>query len=224
MDNDIILQKAANQARGLAIDAIEARASGHLGLPLGCAEIGAVLFGEILKINPKRPDWLNRDRFILSAGHGSMFLYAWLHISGYDLTIEDLKNFRVKGSKTPGHPEFGETPGVEATSGPLGQGIANAVGFALAESHLAAEFNKPGFEIVDHYSYALCGDGCLMEGVSAEAASLAGTLGLGKLIVLYDSNNITIEGDTATAFTENVRERFAIKKILGSWIERKLHT
>ena len=140
MDKDNILQKAANQARGLAIDAIEARASGHLGLPLGCAEIGAVLFGEILKVNPKKPDWLNRDRFILSAGHGSMFLYSWLHISGYELSIADLKNFRVKGSKTPGHPEFGETPGVEATSGPLGQGIANAVGMAVSEKMAAARY------------------------------------------------------------------------------------
>ena len=208
MDNDIILQKAANQARGLAIDAIEARASGHLGLPLGCAEIGAVLFGEILKINPKRPDWLNRDRFILSAGHGSMFLYAWLHISGYDLTIEDLKNFRVKGSKTPGHPEFGETPGVEATSGPLGQGIANAVGMAMSEKMAAARFNSDSLKIFDHNVWCLAGDGCMQEGISSEASALAGLYKLDNLILLYDSNDVTLDemasktmsGDTAMRY------------------------
>lgn len=208
MDNDIILQKAANQARGLAIDAIEARASGHLGLPLGCAEIGAVLFGEILKINPKRPDWLNRDRFILSAGHGSMFLYAWLHISGYDLTIEDLKNFRVKGSKTPGHPEFGETPGVEATSGPLGQGIANAVGMAMSEKMAAARFNSDSLKIFDHNVWCLAGDGCMQEGISSEASALAGLYKLDNLILLYDSNDVTLDEMASKTMSEDTAMRY----------------
>ena len=158
MSNEI-LQKAANEARGLAIDAINACSSGHLGLPLGCAEIGAVLFGEILKMDPSTPTWLNRDRFILSAGHGSMFLYSWLHISGFDLSIEDLKSFRLKGSKTPGHPEFGETPGVEVTSGPLGQGIGNAVGMAISEKMAAATFNSADFKVFDHKVWCLAGDG-----------------------------------------------------------------
>ena len=208
MDNEIILQKAANQARGLAIDAIEARASGHLGLPLGCAEIGAVLFGEILKINPKRPDWLNRDRFILSAGHGSMFLYAWLHISGYDLTIEDLKNFRVKGSKTPGHPEFGETPGVEATSGPLGQGIANAVGMAMSEKMAAARFNSHSLKIFDHNVWCLAGDGCMQEGISSEASALAGLYKLDNLILLYDSNDVTLDEMASKTMSEDTAMRY----------------
>ena len=208
MDNDIILQKAANQARGLAIDAIEARASGHLGLPLGCAEIGAVLFGEILKINPKRPDWLNRDRFILSAGHGSMFLYAWLHISGYDLTIEDLKNFRVKGFKTPGHPEFGETPGVEATSGPLGQGIANAVGMAMSEKMAAARFNSDSLKIFDHNVWCLAGDGCMQEGISSEASALAGLYKLDNLILLYDSNDVTLDEMASKTMSEDTAMRY----------------
>lgn len=208
MDNDIILQKAANQARGLAIDAIEARASGHLGLPLGCAEIGAVLFSEILKINPKRPDWLNRDRFILSAGHGSMFLYAWLHISGYDLTIEDLKNFRVKGSKTPGHPEFGETPGVEATSGPLGQGIANAVGMAMSEKMAAARFNSDSLKIFDHNVWCLAGDGCMQEGISSEASALAGLYKLDNLILLYDSNDVTLDEMASKTMSEDTAMRY----------------
>ena len=159
--------------------------------------------------DPARPDWENRDRFVLSAGHGSMLLYSLLHLFGYGLTIDDLKQFRQWGSKTPGHPEFGHTVGVEATSGPLGQGVATAVGMAMAEAHLAARFNEPGYPIVDHYTYALCGDGCLMEGVSGEAASLAGTLALGRLIVLYDDNDISIEGNTDVAFKEDVGARFA---------------
>ena len=208
MDKDNILQKAANQARGLAIDAIEARASGHLGLPLGCAEIGAVLFGEILKVNPKKPDWLNRDRFILSAGHGSMFLYSWLHISGYELSIGDLKNFRVKGSKTPGHPEFGETPGVEATSGPLGQGIANAVGMAVSEKMAAARFNSETEKIFDHNVWCLAGDGCMQEGISSEASALAGLFKLDNLILLYDSNDVTLDESASKTMSEDTAMRY----------------
>jgi transketolase len=200
---------AVNTIRFLSAEAIQKAKSGHPGLPLGAAPAAYTLWSKYMKHNPADSKWADRDRFVLSAGHGSAMLYSLFNVFGYGTTIEDLKNFRQYKSATPGHPEYGVAAGIETTTGPLGQGIANAVGFALAESHLAAEFNKPGFNIVDHYSYALCGDGCLMEGVSGEAASLAGTLGLGKLIVLYDSNNITIEGDTSTAFSENVRERFA---------------
>lgn len=207
MENSI-LQTAANEARGLAIDAISARASGHLGLPLGCAEIGAVLFGEILNFDPKRPDWLNRDRFILSAGHGSMFIYAWLHIAGYNLSIEDLKNFRVMHSKTPGHPEFGETEGVEITSGPLGQGVGNAVGMAISEKMAEARFNTENSQIFGHKIWCLAGDGCLQEGVSAEACSLAGTLKLDNLIIIYDSNDITLDAPESKSSTEDVGMRF----------------
>lgn len=207
MDNET-LQKAANEARGLAIDAVEARASGHLGLPLGCAEIGAVLFGEILKFDPKKPEWLNRDRFILSAGHGSMFLYSWLHISGYDLSIEDIKSFRMKGSKTPGHPEFGETPGVEVTSGPLGQGIGNAVGMAVSEKMAAARFNSADMKVFDHKVWALCGDGCMQEGVSAEAAAFAGRHKLDNLILLYDSNDVTLDACAEKTSAENTAMRY----------------
>ena len=203
-----ILQQAANQARGLAIDAIEKCASGHLGLPLGCAEIGAVLFSEILNINPKSPKWLNRDRFILSAGHGSMFIYSWLHLSGFNLSIDDLKNFRMKGSKTPGHPEFGETEGVEATSGPLGQGIGNAVGMAISEKMAAARFNTADFDIFNHKVWCLAGDGCIQEGVSQEAAALAGTLKLGNLVVLYDSNDVTLDAMADKTMAENTAMRF----------------
>lgn len=205
---DTILQLAANQARGLAIDAIEKCASGHLGLPLGCAEIGAVLFSEILDIDPAKPKWLNRDRFILSAGHGSMFLYSWLHLSGFNLTIEDLKNFRMKGSKTPGHPEFGETDGVEATSGPLGQGIGNAVGMAISEKMAAARFNTAEHKIFDHKVWCLAGDGCMQEGVSAEAAALAGTLKLGNLVLLYDSNDVTLDAMADKTMREDTALRF----------------
>lgn len=199
---------AINTLRFLSAEAIQKAKSGHPGLPLGAAPAAYTLWSKYMKHNPADSKWADRDRFVLSAGHGSALLYSLFNIFGYGTTIEDLKNFRQFESATPGHPEYGMAKGIETTTGPLGQGIANAVGFALAESHLAAEFNKPGFNVVDHYSYALCGDGCLMEGVSAEAASLAGTLGLGKLIVLYDSNKITIEGSTSIAFTENVRERF----------------
>ncbi len=203
-----ILQQAANEARGLAIDAIEKCASGHLGLPLGCAEIGAVLFSEILDINPKMPKWLNRDRFILSAGHGSMFIYSWLHLSGFNLSIDDIKKFRMKGSKTPGHPEFGETEGVEATSGPLGQGIGNAVGMAISEKMAAARFNTADFDIFNHKVWCLAGDGCIQEGVSQEAAALAGTLKLGNLVVLYDSNDVTLDAMADKTMAENTAMRF----------------
>ncbi|MDR1854095.1 MAG: transketolase, partial [Azoarcus sp.] len=174
--------------RALAIDAIQQANSGHPGAPLGMAEIAEVLWRRHLKHNPANPAWPNRDRFVLSNGHGSMLIYALLHLTGYDLSIDDIKNFRQLGAKTAGHPEVGHAPGVETTTGPLGQGIANAVGFALAEKVLAAEFNRPGHEIVDHHTYVFLGDGCMMEGVSHEACSLAGTLGLGKLIAFYDDN------------------------------------
>lgn len=201
-------QLTINCIRILCAEAIEKAKSGHPGITMGAAPMAYELWAEKLKHNPNNPNWIDRDRFVLSAGHGSMLLYSLLHLFGYDLTIEDIKNFRQLGSKTPGHPEVGKTPGVDASTGPLGQGFANAVGMAMAEAHLAAKFNREGYNIVDHYSYALCGDGCMMEGISYEAASLAGTLGLGKLIVLYDSNNITIEGDIDKVFTEDVRARF----------------
>ncbi len=194
--------------RTLSIDAIEAANSGHPGLPMGAAPMAYVLWSRYLRHNPNNPAWFNRDRFVLSAGHGSMLLYSLLHLSGYDVSIEDLKQFRQWGSKTPGHPEYGHTPGVEATTGPLGQGIAMAVGMAMAERFLAARFNRPGREVVDHYTYVLCGDGDLMEGVATEAVSLAGHLGLNKLIVLYDSNDISLDGPTDWSFTEDVKGRF----------------
>ncbi|BDR67052.1 transketolase [Clostridium tetani] len=199
---------AINTIRILSAEAIQKSNSGHPGLPLGSAPMAYTLWAKNMKHNPKNPNWTNRDRFVLSAGHGSMLIYSLLHLFNYGLTMEDLKNFRQWGSKTPGHPEYGHTIGVETTTGPLGQGIANAVGMAMAEAYLAEKFNKPGYELIDHYTYSLVGDGCLMEGISSEAASLAGTLGLDKLIVLYDSNNITIEGNTDIAFTEDVKGRF----------------
>ncbi|MDA3732230.1 transketolase [Niameybacter massiliensis] len=205
---NLLDQKTINTIRILSAEAIQKANSGHPGLPLGSAPMAYTLWSKYLKHNPHNPNWANRDRFVLSAGHGSALLYSLLHVFEYGLTIEDLQNFRQEGSLTPGHPEFGHTVGVELTTGPLGQGIASAVGMAMAERHLAAHFNKEGYDIVDHYTYALVGDGCLMEGISYEAASLAGTLGLDKLIVLYDSNNITIEGDTQIAFKEDVRARF----------------
>ena len=198
---------AINAIRVISAEAIQKAKSGHPGLPLGSAPIGYALFANHLKFNPKNPKFFDRDRFILSAGHGSMLNYALLHLFGYDVSMEDIKNFRQFGSKTPGHPEYGHTPGVETTTGPLGQGIANAVGMAIAETKLAAEFNRDGYPIVDHYTYAICGDGCMQEGIAYEAASLAGTLKLGKLIVLYDKNDITIEGNINTAFTEDVGAR-----------------
>jgi transketolase len=197
-----------NTIRILSAEGVQKANSGHPGLPLGAAPMAYTLWAKNMKHNPENPNWVNRDRFVLSAGHGSMLIYSLLHLFGYGLTIEDLKNFRQYGSKTPGHPEYGHTAGVEITTGPLGQGIANAVGMAMAETRLAAKFNKPGYEVVDHYTYALAGDGCMMEGISSEAASLAGTLALDKLIVLYDSNNISIEGHTDIAFRENVSKRF----------------
>ncbi|TCL58292.1 transketolase [Hydrogenispora ethanolica] len=203
-----MIHLVANTIRGLAADMVENAKSGHPGMPLGTADIAAVLYGEILNHHPTVPDWPNRDRFVLSAGHGSALLYSVLHLSGYDLSLEDLKQFRKLGSKTPGHPEFWHVPGVETTTGPLGQGIANAVGMALAERILAERFNQPGFEVMNHYTYAIAGDGCMMEGISSEASSLAGDLGLGKLIVIYDDNSISIEGSTEIAFNENVAERY----------------
>ncbi|MDY5484008.1 MAG: transketolase [Clostridium sp.] len=197
-----------NAVRILSADAIQKANSGHPGLPLGCAPIGYELWAHQMNHNPANPDWPNRDRFILSGGHGSMLLYSLLHLFGYgDLTKEDLMNFRQVGSRTPGHPEYGQTVGVEATTGPLGAGMAMAVGMAMAEEHLASVFNKEEYPVVDHYTYVLGGDGCMMEGISSEAFSLAGTLGLSKLIVLYDSNRISIEGSTDLAFRENVEER-----------------
>ena len=198
-----------NAIRVLAAEAIEKAKSGHPGLPMGCAPIGYTLFQNFLKFNPANLEWDNRDRFVLSAGHGSSLNYVLFHLYGMGITMDDLKEFRQLGSKTPGHPEYGHTAGVETTTGPLGQGIANAVGMALAEAHLAAKYNKPGFKIVDHYTYALCGDGCLEEGISYEACSFAGTHGLGKLILFYDDNEITIEGNTDVTFKENVGARFA---------------
>ncbi len=197
-----------NTIRVLAAEGVEKAKSGHPGLPLGAAAMAYALWGKQMRHNGANPNWPDRDRFVLSAGHGSMLLYTLLHLFGYGLTIEDLQNFRQLGSKTPGHPEYGHTVGVETTTGPLGQGIANAVGFAMAEAHLADHFNRPGFPVVDHYTYAITGDGCLMEGISSEASSLAGTLGLGKLILLYDDNGISIEGDTDIAFREDVGLRY----------------
>lgn len=197
-----------NAIRILSADAVQKAKSGHPGLPLGCASIAYELWARHMNHNPADPDWLNRDRFVLSAGHGSMLLYSLLHLYGYgNLTLEDLKEFRQLNSKTPGHPEYRHTVGVEATTGPLGAGMGMAVGMAIAEKHLAAIFNKEGYPVIDHYTFALGGDGCMMEGISSEALSLAGTLGLSKLIVLYDSNNISIEGSTDLAFTEDVEMR-----------------
>ena len=203
-----MLKEVANIVRGLSVDAVEKANSGHPGMPSGCAEIGSLLYGEVLKHDPSNPNWPDRDRFVLSAGHGSMLLYSLLHLSGYDVSLEELKNFRQLGSKTPGHPEYEETEGVETTTGPLGQGFSNAVGMAIVERHLASKFNKEDLDIIDHYTYTLMGDGDMMEGISSEAASLAGHLGLGKLIAIYDDNNISIEGSTDITFTESVPERF----------------
>ena len=202
------LENIAKTVRALSADGVEAANSGHPGLPLGMAEFGAWLFGERLNHNPGNSAWVNRDRFILSAGHGSIFIYSLLHLSGYKLPLEELKNFRQLHSRTPGHPEYGHTDGVETTTGPLGQGFANAVGMAMAQSYTAARFNTPDHEIINHYCYTLMGDGCMMEGISTEAASLAGHLKLGRLIAFYDSNNISIEGSTDLAFSEDVGKKF----------------
>ena len=199
---------ALNAIRVLSIDAIQKANSGHPGIVLGATPMLYELYAHHMRVDPQQPGWLNRDRFVLSAGHGSMMLYSLLHMMGYGVSMEDLKQFRQWGSKTPGHPEYRHTPGVDATSGPLGQGIAMAVGMAMAEEHLAAVFNKPGYALIDHYTYCLTGDGCMMEGVASEAASLAGTQKLRKLIVLYDRNKITIEGDTDAAFSEDVGMRY----------------
>ncbi len=201
-------QLAINTLRTLAIDAIEQANSGHPGMPMGAAPMAHVLWSRFMKVNPKNPAWIDRDRFVLSAGHGSMLLYAMLHLMKYDVSLEDLQNFRQWGSKTPGHPEYGHTAGVDATTGPLGQGIAMAVGMAMAERHLSATYNRDQYELVNHYTYVICGDGDLMEGVSGEASSLAGHLKLGKMIVLYDSNDICLDGDLSQSFTENVAMRY----------------
>ena len=206
--NKDILQIAANQARGLAIDAVHACHSGHVGLPLGSAEIGAVLYGHALSVNPDEPRWLNRDRFILSGGHGSMFLYSWLHLAGFDLDLEELKNFRQLHSKTPGHPEFKETAGVESTTGPLGQGIGNAVGFAVSQKMAAAKFNTDTHTILDNHIVALAGDGCIQEGVAQEASALAGHLHLDNLIVFYDSNDVTLDAMADRSQSEDTAMRY----------------
>ncbi len=203
-----IQQTAINALRFLAVDAVDKANSGHPGAPLGDAPMAYLLFHKYMRHNPKHSKWANRDRFVLSNGHASALLYGVLHLTGYDVTMDDLKGFRQWGSRTPGHPEYGDTDGVEVTTGPLGQGFAMGIGMAVAEKHLAAVYNKPGFDVVDHYTYIMCGDGDLMEGVSHEAGSLAGTLGLGKAIVLYDDNLISLDGPTELSFTENVLERF----------------
>jgi len=203
-----ILSQAANQARGLAIDAVHACSSGHLGLPLGAAEVGAYLFSDGLALDPSHPRWLNRDRFVLSAGHGSMFLYAWLHLSGFDLPIEEIRNFRQMGSKTPGHPEFGETDGVECTTGPLGQGVGNAVGLAVSGKMAAARYNTPDHAIFDHHVVCLAGDGCLQEGISSEASAFAGHFGLDNLILLYDCNRVTLDAMAAETQSEDTAKRY----------------
>ena len=201
-------QLCVNTIRTLAIDGVQKAGCGHPGMPMGMAEVAYVLWTQFLHHNPKNPDWFNRDRFVLSAGHGSMLLYSMLHLTGYDLPLEQLKQFRQWGSQTPGHPEYGLTPGVETTTGPLGQGFGNGVGLAIAEAFLAATFNRPDHEIVGHYIYAIVSDGDLMEGISHEAASLAGHLKLGKIIYLYDDNHISIDGSTDLAFTEDRMKRF----------------
>ena len=206
-------KKLINTIRFLAADAIQQANSGHPGLPMGTAPSAFTIWTRHLRHNPANPTWPNRDRFILSGGHGSMLLYALLYLTGYDLNLEEIKNFRQWGSRTPGHPEFGLTPGVETTTGPLGQGFANGVGMAIAEAHLAKVYNRPGFDVINHYIYGIVTDGDLMEGVASEAASLAGTLRLGKLIYLYDDNHISIEGPTELAFTE---DRTAFRKSSAS--------
>ncbi len=203
-----ILSKAATEARGLCMDAVQASQSGHLGLPLGCAEIGAVLYGYALKYNPDRPRWINRDYFVLSGGHGSMFLYAWLHMSGYDLPMSEIKRFRQLHSKTPGHPEFGDTPGVECTTGPLGQGVGNAVGISVATKMAAARFNTDEHKIFDQHVICLCSDGDMQEGVASEACALAGHWGLDNLIFIYDSNAVTLDAAAKETQSENTGKRF----------------
>ncbi|HEY5141140.1 MAG TPA: 1-deoxy-D-xylulose-5-phosphate synthase N-terminal domain-containing protein, partial [Methylococcales bacterium] len=201
-------RELANAIRALSMDAVQKANSGHPGAPMGMADIAEVLWNDFMHHNPTNPQWSNRDRFVLSNGHGSMLIYSLLHLTGYDLPIEELKNFRQLHSKTPGHPEYGYAPGVETTTGPLGQGITNAVGMAIAEKALAAQFNRDGHKIVDHHTYVFLGDGCLMEGISHEACSLAGTLGLGNLIAFWDDNGISIDGHVDGWFTDNTPMRF----------------
>lgn len=208
-NNSILEQLCINTIRTLSMDAVQKANSGHPGAPMALAPVAFVIYDRFMKFNPANPDWLNRDRFILSAGHASMLLYSTLHITGYDVTMEDIKNFRQLYGRCPGHPEYGHTPGVETTTGPLGQGAATSVGFAIAEKWLANYFNKPGYDLIDYKIFALAGDGCMMEGITAEAASLAGHLGLDNLVWLYDNNHITIEGKTSLAFSEDVAARFA---------------
>src|SRR5574337_894543 len=200
--------RMANAIRALAMDAVQQAKSGHPGAPMGMADMAVALWARHLRHNPANPQWPGRDRFVLSNGHGSMLLYALLHLTGYELPMQELKDFRQLHSKTPGHPEHGLTPGVETTTGPLGQGLANAVGMAIAEKSLATRFNRPGFKVVDHHTYVFLGDGCLMEGISHEACSLAGTLGLGKLIAFYDDNGISIDGHVEGWFTDDTPRRF----------------
>ena len=202
-----VAKKSVDTVRILSSEAIQRAKSGHPGICIGAAPIGYELFADFLNFSYKNPKWDNRDRFILSAGHGSMLLYSLLHLFGYNISREDIMNFRQFGSITPGHPEYGKTEGVETSTGPLGQGVGNAVGFAVAEAHLASIFNRPDFPVVDHYTYVLCGDGCLEEGLSYEACSFAGTQKLGKLILLYDKNNITIEGNISKTFSEDPAAR-----------------
>jgi transketolase len=201
-------RQLANAIRALSMDAVQKANSGHPGMPMGMADIAQVLWTDFFKHNPLNPKWINRDRFVLSNGHGSMLLYSLLHLTGYDVSMEDLRQFRQLHSKTPGHPEFGITAGVETTTGPLGQGIANAVGMALAERTLGATFNREGFPIIDHWTYAFLGDGCLMEGISHEACSFAGTVGLGKLIAFWDDNGISIDGPVKKWFSDDTAKRF----------------
>ena len=201
-------RERANAIRALSMDAVQKAKSGHPGAPMGMADIAEVLWRDTLKHNPKNPEWHNRDRFVLSNGHGSMLLYSLLHLTGYDLSIDDIKNFRQLHSRTAGHPEYGYAPGIETTTGPLGQGIANAVGMAIAEKVLGAQFNKPDHEIVDHNTFVFLGDGCMMEGISHEVCALAGTLGLGKLVAFYDDNGISIDGEVEGWFTDDTPKRF----------------
>src|SRR3989454_1793352 len=222
-----ILSRAADEARGLAMDAVQASNSGHLGLPLGCAEMGAVLYGHVLKHNPDKPRWIDRDFFVLSAGHGSMFLYAWLHMSGYDLSMEEIKRFRQLHSKTPGHPEFGDTPGVECTTGPLGQGVGNAVGIAAASKMAAARFNTGEHTIFNHHVFCLCSDGDMQEGVASEACALAGHWGLDNLILIYDSNGVTLDAPAKTTQSEDTGQRlraygFDVQEIDGEDMQQFL--
>src|SRR5215471_13903435 len=207
-ESDKLDQLCINTIRTLAMDGVQQANSGHPGTPMALAPVAYVLWDRFLRHNPHNPQWPNRDRFVLSAGHASMLIYSMLHLSGYDLPLEELKRFRQWGSKTPGHPEGGHTAGVDVSTGPLGQGFANGVGIAIAEAGLAARYNRPGHTIVNHYTYAICGDGDLMEGISYEAAALAGHLGLGKLIYLYDQNHISLAGATDLVFTEDAAKRF----------------